>query len=73
MISLVIGCWALRPCCTPCSGGEAEESWALAVAQRTVAVRTRGADRWVDATMDQGVPTLGQTITGELAEATAML
>ena len=48
---------------------EAEESWALAVAQRTVQVRTRGADRWVDATMDQGVPTLGPAITGELAEA----
>jgi PhzF family phenazine biosynthesis protein len=48
---------------------EAEESWALAVAQRTVQVRTCGADRWVDATMDQGVPTLGPAITGELAEA----
>ena len=48
---------------------EAEESWALAVAQRTVEARTRGANRWVDATMDQGVPTLGPAITGELAEA----
>jgi PhzF family phenazine biosynthesis protein len=48
---------------------DAEESWALAVAQRTVEVRTRGADRWVDATMDQGVPQLGPAITGELAEA----
>jgi len=48
---------------------EAEEGWALVVAQRTVEVRTRGADRWVDATMDQGIPTLGPAITGELAEA----
>ena len=48
---------------------DAEESWALAVAQRTVEVRTRGADRWVDATMDQGVPKLGPAIAGELAEA----
>ena len=39
------------------------------MAQRTVEVRTRGADRWVDATLDQGVPTLGPAITGELAEA----
>src|SRR5215471_5354707 len=37
---------------------DAEESWALAVAQRTVEVRTRGADQWVDVTMDQGVPRL---------------
>ncbi len=48
---------------------DAEESWALAVAQRTVEVRTRGADRWVDATMNQGVPKLGPAIAGELAEA----
>jgi trans-2,3-dihydro-3-hydroxyanthranilate isomerase len=48
---------------------DAEESWALTVAQRTVEVRTRGADRWVDATMDQGVPKLGPAIAGELAEA----
>jgi 2-polyprenyl-3-methyl-5-hydroxy-6-metoxy-1,4-benzoquinol methylase len=40
-----------------------------AVAQRTVEARTRGAERWVDATMDQGVPMLGPAITGELAEA----
>ena len=46
-----------------------EESWALAVAQRTVGVRTRGADRWVDATMDQGVAQLGPPIAGELAQA----
>jgi trans-2,3-dihydro-3-hydroxyanthranilate isomerase len=37
---------------------DAEESWALEVAARTVEVRTRGADRWVDAAMDQGVPKL---------------
>ena len=48
---------------------EAEEGWALAVTQRTVEVRTRGADRWVDATMDRDVPTLGPAITGQLAEA----
>jgi PhzF family phenazine biosynthesis protein len=46
-----------------------EESWALAVAQRKVEVRTRGADRWVDATMDQGVAQLGPPIAGELAQA----
>jgi trans-2,3-dihydro-3-hydroxyanthranilate isomerase len=49
--------------------GDAEQRWALAVAQRTVEVRTRGADRWVDATMDQGVPTVGPAIAGELAQA----
>ena len=48
---------------------DAEESWALAVARRTVEVRTRGADRWVDATMDQGVPELGPPIAGDLAQA----
>ena len=48
---------------------EAEESWALAVAQRRVETRTRGAAGWVDAAMDQGVPQLGHAIAGELAEA----
>ena len=48
---------------------DAEEHWALAVAQRTVQVRTRGADRWVDATMDQGLAALGPPISGDLAEA----
>jgi trans-2,3-dihydro-3-hydroxyanthranilate isomerase len=48
---------------------KAEESWALAVAQRSVATRTRGAAGWVDAAMDQGVPQLGHAIAGELAEA----
>jgi PhzF family phenazine biosynthesis protein len=47
----------------------AEESWALAVAQRRVETRTRGAAGWVDAAMDQGVPQLGHAIAGELAEA----
>ena len=47
----------------------AEESWALAVAQRSVETRTRGAAGWVDAAMDQGVPQLGQAVAGELAEA----
>src|SRR6266496_1821592 len=41
----------------------------LAVVLRRVEVRTRGADRWVDATMDQGVPRLGPAIAGELAQA----
>lgn len=48
---------------------EAEESWALAVAQRSVEARTRGAAGWVDAAMDQGVPRFGQPIAGELAQA----
>ena len=48
---------------------DAEEHWAVAVAQRTVQVRTRGADRWVDATMDQGLAALGPPIAGDLAEA----
>jgi trans-2,3-dihydro-3-hydroxyanthranilate isomerase len=51
------------------SAPEAEESWAVKVAERSVEVRTRGADRWVDATMDQGVPKLGPPIAGELAQA----
>jgi trans-2,3-dihydro-3-hydroxyanthranilate isomerase len=48
---------------------KAEESWDLAIAQRTVETRTRGAAGWVDAAMDQGVPQLGQEVAGELAEA----
>jgi len=48
---------------------EVEESWALAVAQRSVETRTRGATGWVDAAMDQGVPQFGHAIVGELAEA----
>ena len=51
------------------SAPEAEESWTLAVAQRPVEARTRGAAGWVDATMDQGVPQLGSPIVGELAKA----
>jgi trans-2,3-dihydro-3-hydroxyanthranilate isomerase len=47
----------------------AERAWALAVAQRTVAVRTRGAAGWIDATMDQGVPRFGPAIDDELARA----
>jgi PhzF family phenazine biosynthesis protein len=46
-----------------------EETWALNVAQRTVDVRTRGAARWVDAIMDQGLPHFGPAITGEQARA----
>src|SRR5580704_8257252 len=48
---------------------EAEESWALAVAQRSVETRTRGATGWVDAAMDQGVPQFGHAIMGGLADA----
>jgi len=48
---------------------DAEESWALEVAQRTVEVRTRGASGWVDATMDQGIAQFSPVIGGELAEA----
>lgn len=50
---------------------DAEESWTVAVAQRTVQARTRRADRWVDAAMDQGVPRLGPAIAGELAQASS--
>lgn len=45
----------------------AEEAWALNVAQRTVHARTRGAAKWVDATMDQGVPHFGPAIAGKQA------
>jgi trans-2,3-dihydro-3-hydroxyanthranilate isomerase len=48
---------------------EPAQTWALSVAQRSVEVRTRGAARWVDAAMDQGVPELGLVVAGELAEA----
>jgi len=46
-----------------------EQSWALTVAQRTVAARTRGAAGWIDATMDQGVPHFGPAIAGEPGHA----
>jgi PhzF family phenazine biosynthesis protein len=46
-----------------------EETWALSVARRKVEVRTRGAARWVDATMDQGIPRLGPVVANELAQA----
>ena len=48
---------------------DTEEIWAVEVAQRTVEVRTRGADRWVDVTMDQGIPQLGPAIAGDLTQA----
>jgi trans-2,3-dihydro-3-hydroxyanthranilate isomerase len=63
----VLGAAAVLHTLLPNAG--AEENWALAVAQRTIEARTRGAGRWVDATMDQGVPKLGPAIRGELAEA----
>ena len=65
----VLGAAAVLHTLLPDPDPDAEESWALAVAQRTVKVRTRGADRWVDVTMDQGVPRLGPAIAGDLAEA----
>jgi trans-2,3-dihydro-3-hydroxyanthranilate isomerase len=50
-------------------GPEAEQTWMLSVAQRRVEVRTGGAARWVDATMDQGIPQLGPVVADELADA----
>ena len=47
----------------------AEQAWALTLAQRSVAVRTRGGAGWIDATMDQGVPRFGPAIDGDLARA----
>lgn len=46
---------------------DAEQTWALKVAQRTVKARTRGAATWIDAAMDQGAPHFGPAITGEQA------
>ena len=63
----VLGAAAVLHTLLPAS--DDEESWMLAVAQRPVEVRTRSADRWVNATMDQGVPQLGPAIAGDLAEA----
>jgi trans-2,3-dihydro-3-hydroxyanthranilate isomerase len=59
----VLGAAAVLHTLLPVSG--AEQAWALAVAQRTVAARTRGAAGWIDATMDQGVPHFGPAIAGE--------
>ena len=47
----------------------AQETWALAIAHRSVQVRTRGAAAWIDATMDQGMPEFGPAIAGDLATA----
>ncbi len=47
----------------------AGQTWAIAVAQRRLEVRTSGAAGWVDATMDQGIPQIGPAIAGELARA----
>jgi trans-2,3-dihydro-3-hydroxyanthranilate isomerase len=59
----VLGAAAVLHTLLPVS--DAEQAWALAVAQRTVAARTRGAAGWIDATMDQGVPHFGPAIAGE--------
>jgi trans-2,3-dihydro-3-hydroxyanthranilate isomerase len=63
----VLGAAAVLHSLLPAS--DAERAWALAVAQRTVTVRTRGAAGWIDATMDQGVPRFGPAIDDELARA----
>ena len=63
----VLGAAAVLHTLLPVSG--AEQTWALAVARRTVAARTRGAAGWIDATMDQGVPHFGPAIAGEPARA----
>jgi PhzF family phenazine biosynthesis protein len=63
----VLGAAAVLHTLLPAS--DAEQAWALAVAQRTVAARTRGAAGWIDATMDQGVPHFGPAIAGEPAHA----
>lgn len=46
----------------------AEETWALAVGSRTITLRTRGQDGWIEASMDQGPATFGTIVTGELAD-----
>ena len=63
----VLGAAAVLHTLLPAS--DAEQVWALAVAQRTVAARTRGAAGWIDATMDQGIPYFGPAIASEPAHA----
>ena len=63
----VLGAAAVLHTLLPVS--DAEQAWALHVAQRTVAARTCSAAGWIDATMDQGVPHLGAAIAGEPARA----
>ena len=63
----VLGTAAVLHSLLPAPG--AEETWALNVAQRTVEARTRGAIRWIDAAMDQGVPQFGPAIAGEQVRA----
>ena len=63
----VLGAAAVLHTLLPASA--AERTWALAVAQRTVAARTRGAAGWIDAAMDQGVPHFGPVIAGEPGRA----
>jgi PhzF family phenazine biosynthesis protein len=63
----VLGTAAVLHSLLPAPG--AEETWALNVAQRTVEARTRGAIRWIDAAMDQGVPQFGPAIAGEQVHA----
>jgi PhzF family phenazine biosynthesis protein len=48
-------------------GNTAEESWTLTVAGRQIAVRTRQAAGWVEATMDQGIPQFGPAIADDQA------
>jgi trans-2,3-dihydro-3-hydroxyanthranilate isomerase len=63
----VLGAAAVLHTLLPIPGGE--ETWALTVARRTITARTRGAAGWIDAAMDQGVPSLGPAIMGEQARA----
>jgi PhzF family phenazine biosynthesis protein len=56
------------------AGADAEERWALTVGERTLDLRTRPADGYVDATMDQGVAEIGGVVEGDLlAEYVAAL
>jgi PhzF family phenazine biosynthesis protein len=63
----VLGAAAVLHALLPVS--QEEQSWALAVAQRTVAARTRDAAGWIDAAMDQGIPHFGPAIASEPAHA----
>jgi PhzF family phenazine biosynthesis protein len=46
----------------------ADETWVLNLQARSVSARTRGWDRWIDASMDQGRADFGRTVTGELSD-----
>lgn len=46
----------------------AEETWVLNLEARSVTARTRGRDRWIDASMDQGPADFGRIVAGELTD-----